>query len=165
MSGTTTPSLDPRLLAILQQYAPQYASQMPGLLSGGAAPTGTPGATLGPSPYDIPQSFTGDHVPAVGPGYGYAGSSRDAPIAAVAPGTPYAGPAPPVAGAYNTLSPNNFAAYKASLQPRDPNWQPPAAPAAAPTSGLLDPAMFDPDKLRGAWSGGEGGGGNGGGQR
>jgi hypothetical protein len=150
-------------MAILQQYAPQYAAQAPGLLSG---LTGS-----GPSPYDIPQSFTGEgHTPGTGPGTGYAGSSRDAPIATVAPGTPYGGPAPPVAGAYNTLSPNNFAAYKASQQPQDPNWQPPQQQQQLP--GLLDSdaaqiaqakKLFD--NPNGYWSGGEGSGGNGGGQR
>lgn len=82
----------------------------------------------------------------------------------VAPGTPYAGPKPYIAGAYNTLAPSDFADYQASLQPADPNW---VAPQQQALPGLMDanPAMFDPDRLRGAWSGGEGSGGNGGGQR
>jgi hypothetical protein len=82
----------------------------------------------------------------------------------VAPGTPYTGPQPLFAGGYNTLAPSDYANYKASLQAPDPNW---VAPQQQQLPGLMDadPAMFDPDKLRGAWSGGEGGGGNGGGQR
>jgi len=88
----------------------------------------------------------------------------------VAPGTPYAGPQPLFAGGYNTLAPSDYANYKASLQPADPNWQAPQQQLP----GLLD----DPDTQRqieqakklfdnpnGYWSGGEGSGGNGGGQR
>jgi hypothetical protein len=90
------------------------------------------------------------------------------PAAPPAPGTPYTGPKPYIAGAYNTLAPSDYAAYQASLQPKDPNW---VAPVQQPLPGLLDPnavdvnKLFDPDRMRGAWSGGEGGGGNGGGQR
>jgi len=157
MSG----SIDPRLMAILQQYAPQYASQMPGA---GAA-LGSPG----PSPYDIPPSTAANFDASTAPGAGFRGASRNAPIAPVAPGTPYGGPAPPVAGAYNTLSPNNYAAYQASQQPQDPNWQP---PPQQQLPGLLDDnaaqvaqakKLFD--NPNGYWSGGEGSGGNGGGQR
>ena len=113
--------------------------------------------------------------PLLGPGVaGTIDPTQAAPFSAgpPAPGTPYTGPKPYVAGAYNTLAPSDFAAYQASLQ----------APGAAATTtttqplpGLLDPSvtsgmvdtkkLFDPDRMRGAWSGGEGSGGNGGGQR
>jgi hypothetical protein len=93
----------------------------------------------------------------------------DAGAGPVAPGTPYTGPQPMFAGAYNTLSPANFAAHNASLQAPDPNWQP---PAQQQLPGLLDDnaaqiaqakKLFD--NPNGYWSGGEGSGGNGGGQR
>ena len=125
MSGT---ALDPRLLAIMQQYA---------------QPSGGQSVNPNAAGYTLP---------------------RQAPVA---PGTPYAGPAPYVAGAYNTLSPDNYAAYQASQQAPDPNWQ---APQQLP--GLMDDnaaqiaqakKLFD--NPNGYWSGGEGSGGNGGGQR
>jgi hypothetical protein len=132
--------------------------------------SGTTGTVLDPRIAELLKSYSQQSAEDRQNGYARFMGGAFAPDAGappVAPGTPYTGPQPMFAGAYNTLSPANFAAHNASLQAPDPNW---VAPQQQQLPGLMDSdaearKLFDPDRLRGAWSGGEGGGGNGGGQR